>query len=97
MSNPNLHDFSDQESVNPVLGSGNASATKAAYGATLKTIAPRGVMSTVDRAFKVTYVDGTRAIRYFLAGIDYPHRVVGISTTAGSAITNVSRLITPCY
>ena len=91
------HALSDQESVHPVIGSGNASATTAAFGAAVKTVTPRGVSSTVSRSFKVTYANGTRAIRYFLAGVDYPHAIVGISTTNGSAISNVSCLVTPCY
>ena len=93
----NTRDLSTQESVHSVIGSGSASATTAAFGAALKTVVPRGVSSTVSRAFKVTYANGTRARRYFLAGVEYPHNIVGISTTNGSAISSTSMLVTPCY
>lgn len=93
----NTRDLSTQESVHSVIGSGNASATTAAFGDSVKTEVPRGVSSTVTRTFKVTYADGTRAMRHFIAGVEYPHNIVGISAASGTAISNASMLVTPCY
>ena len=88
---------STQEAVNPAVGTGNASATLAAYGGTVKTRPPRGVCSNVDRTFKVTFPDGSRGHIAYLAGLDRPHRIIGVSTTGGSAISSASKLIYPLY
>lgn len=90
-------DYSEQEALNQIVGVGNASSKLSAFGGSLKTIVPKGVVSNYDRTFKVTYPDGSRADLAFLKGIDRPHRIVGVSTANGSAISNTSKLIYPLY
>lgn len=89
--------YSTQQAVNQVVGTGNASATLSAFGASTKSPAPKGFTTTVDRSFKVTFADGSRATLPFLAAMDRPFRIVGVSTTNGSAISSTSRLCYPLY
>ena len=81
-----IRDFSQQEAVNPGVGF-------VQYGAALLTVEPRAVHANVDRTFKVTAADGTRTLMAMLAGLEYNHRIVGVSAASGTAISSASSLV----
>jgi len=67
------------------------------FGATHLTVVPKGVVSEVDRKFKVTYQSGARALHTFIAGVDRVYGIVGVSASDGGAISSASNLIYALY
>ena len=80
-----VYDHSAQSAVSPALGA------RVYGGAVIKE--GRGVHPNVTRKLKVTWADGTRTLTGYVSGLDYPHRIVGVSTANGSAISSASALI----
>ena len=81
-----IRDYSTQEAVNPGVG-------YVQFGGSLLGVVPRAVHANVDRTFKVTAEDGTRTLLAMLAGLDYNHRIVGVSAASGTAISSASSLV----